>query len=510
MSKKTHTAKRAKVAGLTTNSAPVSAPVGPFAAFSVNRKVVPIRNAKLAGKEYKVVPMVMITEGVHAGSNGPLYYPKGELSKTPATWNHKPVTIRHPFDAAGARSACDSDMIEEFSVGIIMNAKFDKNGDRITAEAWIDEARLDEVKGGDKVKLAMANNQTLELSTGLFTDNETKSGDFDGTHYDTIARNYRPDHLAILPDDVGACDKTKGAGFIRNAKLAGKELTEIEQRMAEAAGLGFIANALSFGQVADQIYTLLRSKLNTDTTKDCCYPWVRDTYETVFIYSYEGKMYAQKYTKSDTDKITFDGEPVEVVQYVTYKDAVSGSLVVNNNITNSHTEDTHMKDKYIAKLIANGYSEADRVTLNSKSEAELGLMVEAADKAAVANKAPEVKPVTEPVANAAQDKVIADLKAKVDALTANAASEAKKEKDAVIAGIVANKANKRSAEDLAKFDVDALRVIAEAFGTAKPVANYKGQGEVPSGEQEGNEAPTGNAADVLGDGGSGWSKDEAK
>lgn len=34
---------------------------------------------------------------------------------------------------------------------------------------------------------------------------------------DAVARNHRPDHLAILPDQVGACSLADGAGLIRNA-----------------------------------------------------------------------------------------------------------------------------------------------------------------------------------------------------------------------------------------------------------------------------------------------------
>ena len=53
-----------------------------------------IRNERLHGRDYTVVPMVMITEGVHKGSNGALYYPGEELGKTPCVWNMKPEIRR--------------------------------------------------------------------------------------------------------------------------------------------------------------------------------------------------------------------------------------------------------------------------------------------------------------------------------------------------------------------------------------------------------------------------------
>ncbi len=48
------------------------------------------RYEALDGKRYLVVPMVMLTVGVHNGSRGPLYYPKEELANLPLVWDHKP------------------------------------------------------------------------------------------------------------------------------------------------------------------------------------------------------------------------------------------------------------------------------------------------------------------------------------------------------------------------------------------------------------------------------------
>ena len=55
-----------------------------------------VRHEELDGRQYLVVPMSMILEGVHAGSQGPIYYSKSELSKTPKMWNMKPITVAHP------------------------------------------------------------------------------------------------------------------------------------------------------------------------------------------------------------------------------------------------------------------------------------------------------------------------------------------------------------------------------------------------------------------------------
>jgi hypothetical protein len=55
-----------------------------------------IRHDSMEGRDYLVAPMVMITEGVHNGSGGSLYYSKEELEKTPESWNHKPVVVYNP------------------------------------------------------------------------------------------------------------------------------------------------------------------------------------------------------------------------------------------------------------------------------------------------------------------------------------------------------------------------------------------------------------------------------
>ena len=55
-----------------------------------------VRTDTLEGRECWVVNMVMITEGVHAGSNGALYYSAEELKKSASAWDSKPIVVDHP------------------------------------------------------------------------------------------------------------------------------------------------------------------------------------------------------------------------------------------------------------------------------------------------------------------------------------------------------------------------------------------------------------------------------
>ena len=166
-----------------------------------------IRHDTMEGKPYLVAPMVMMTEGVHNGSNGPLFYPSDELSKLPVIWNHKPVVVYHPIKG----SACSPDVLSARKVGVIMNTIFEDS--KLKAEAWLEESRLKIVD--KRILNALNEGRMVEVSTGLFTDNEEMVGDWNGKAYTAIARNHRPDHLAILPDLKGACSIEDGAGLLR-------------------------------------------------------------------------------------------------------------------------------------------------------------------------------------------------------------------------------------------------------------------------------------------------------
>jgi hypothetical protein len=173
-----------------------------------------VRHDTMEGKDYLVVPMVMLTEGVHKGSEGPLYYPKDELSKTPAVWNHKPVVVYHPEINGVGVSACQPEILTNHKIGVVMNTHWEQKSGRLKSEAWIDPSRADAVD--PRIMEAINNNTVMELSTGVFVDSESDQGVWGKEQYVGVARNYRPDHLAVLPDKIGACSIKDGAGFLRN------------------------------------------------------------------------------------------------------------------------------------------------------------------------------------------------------------------------------------------------------------------------------------------------------
>jgi hypothetical protein len=170
-----------------------------------------IETKQLEGRRHYVVPVVMLLTGVYSGSKGPLLYLADDLRASVPLWNGRPAVVFHPSMADGG-AAGNPDVFTRQRIGTIFNTQFD--GRRLTAQAWIDEARVAEVD--PRVKRAIATREMLECSTGLFVDEDEATGVFNGREYRAVARRHRPDHLAILPDQTGACSIADGAGFIRN------------------------------------------------------------------------------------------------------------------------------------------------------------------------------------------------------------------------------------------------------------------------------------------------------
>jgi len=165
----------------------------------------------------------MIVEGVFTGNQGAVLYERSEITKSVSSWNHKPITVGHPKQGDQFVSGCLPDAIENYSVGMILNTSFNSNTKKLRADAWFDESRLDVVPGGHAIKAALAKQEPMEVSTGLFVDKEITSGQHNGKEYSGKARNFRPDHLAVIVNGVGACSVKDGAGLLVNKEPVNPE-----------------------------------------------------------------------------------------------------------------------------------------------------------------------------------------------------------------------------------------------------------------------------------------------
>jgi Uncharacterized protein conserved in bacteria (DUF2213) len=321
----------------------------------------------LEDKTYTVVPMVMMTEGVHSGSQGAFFYPKDELSKTPVVWNHKPVVVYHPEMNGRAVSACDATIINSRKVGVIMNAKVE--GGKLKAEAWIDRTKADKVD--KRIGEAIDKNEVMELSTGVFVDVDQTPGEWNGEAYTGIAVNYRPDHLALLPDQIGACSVNDGAGFMRNAAKSKDAGVMAAIKTLQKAGL--IANDQSFSDIQSQVSTALRDRFNA-TGDNAPFLWVMDVFQNFAVYEFDGKLFRLGYSASETTGVTLSPDaPVEVVRKTQYQ-PVPAANAAKDPTTNRIME----KKKLVDAIIANeksGWAETDRDALMAFNENRLNVIL---------------------------------------------------------------------------------------------------------------------------------------
>lgn len=184
------------------------------------------RREQFQGREHVVAPVVMLVEGVHRG----LYYPADEIGQTSDLWNGMPITVNHPMRDGKPISASDPKVLEESAVGWVFNTKWDG---KLRSEAWIDVARAEALAPEILRALSDGSGANLEVSTGLFTDEDKVAGQWNGEDYRATVRSYRPNHLALLPNGQGACNWGDGCGIRLN-----KEAERVEMEIDDGPGEG--------------------------------------------------------------------------------------------------------------------------------------------------------------------------------------------------------------------------------------------------------------------------------
>lgn len=352
----------------------------------------------LEGRSHTVVPMIMLLEGVHTGSNGALLYPGEELSKTPESWNHKPVVVYHPEANGEGISACNPVIINNRKIGLILNSRYDKG--QLKAEAWIEPSRADAVD--PRIMTAITSNQMMELSTGVYVDYDKTPGQWKNESYTTIARNYRPDHLALLPDRIGACSISDGAGFLRNEARKGSKtfMHTAFQKLMERWGLS--NNEMSFSNIRDNLATELRKKFNIVIGNDGPFLWIEDVYSNFAIYEMDGKLFQIGYEASDTG-VTLSGEaPVEVKRVTEYRTVAGAAFVGNVGQPQQKVNNMNKAALIISILAANaGWTDKDKPVLEAMTDDQVK---------GIHNGLPKVSPAppAAPTANEVKKKALVD------------------------------------------------------------------------------------------------------
>lgn len=179
----------------------------------------------LRGRPHLAVPTVMLTEGVHNGSKGPGLYRQRETASTAQAWNGMPVVLDHP-----AQTAREPETLEESEFGVVLNTRW-TNG-KLSSWTYLDIERAKEI--APEVLEAIQNGKKVEVSTGLFVTRKKARGRFRGKRYNWIATNQTPDHLAVLPNEEGACSIKEGCGLLANKRCKKCQSGKVHNRFFSA------------------------------------------------------------------------------------------------------------------------------------------------------------------------------------------------------------------------------------------------------------------------------------
>lgn len=191
-----------------------------------------IRN--LEGRPHYVLPVRILKAGVINGNPyGKVLYRERDMDKYASAWDYKPIVASYHRRSKKGKwmSVMSPDFLSKKKVGVLLN-NIVRNGVQ-EAEAWIDIERIRQVE--PRIQDFIDRGWTMEVSTGLDGDLKEVQGLWKGQRYNYEARNYRPDHLALLLDKVGACSVKDGCGmFTSNSALSPKKMKEVQKALNNA------------------------------------------------------------------------------------------------------------------------------------------------------------------------------------------------------------------------------------------------------------------------------------
>lgn len=149
-------------------------------------------------------PVTLIKQGVMCGSGGCVLYRADLIKQSVEQWDGMPVVVNHPKIDGLYVSAKDT---PHEIIGHIRKPYFDSFQNCLRAHVEINTAKP--TTGGI---------MTLkEVSVGVFAETQPEPGYYFNKYYEAVATKIKPDHLAILKNDVGACSWEDGCGIRVNA-----------------------------------------------------------------------------------------------------------------------------------------------------------------------------------------------------------------------------------------------------------------------------------------------------
>ena len=175
-------------------------------------------------------------------------------------WNDIPVVVYHTWD-----SAKELETIEASLVGRVYKPEILQNEDdydepiRLLVELHIDEAQLLKQKKGKETLDRILRGEMIEVSTGYYmTQFLQQRGKFNDKDFGGIQEDADPDHLAILPDQIGAYSILMGGGLNR-MNQEGETQPLITNTEKGAVGM-FKKRLLSNGSLSEAVVNAMDEK----------------------------------------------------------------------------------------------------------------------------------------------------------------------------------------------------------------------------------------------------------
>lgn len=176
------------------------------------------KEADLLGNPHTILPAVLMVEGAYypdvASNESPssLHFSSNELKESVNTWNGRPVALNHPDQ----KDTCNSpETFDKQWVGYVFNTRYDDQSRSLKADLWIDNNR------GKFITKRVKNGEHIDVSIGAFGDLIPPRSSAPDVNYDYSMSNIVGDHLAVLPDGVGACSWKDGCGIRAKAYCPG-------------------------------------------------------------------------------------------------------------------------------------------------------------------------------------------------------------------------------------------------------------------------------------------------
>jgi len=266
-----------------------------------------VREETLDERVYLVAPVVAVVTGV---LNKELLRPQDLLEVPIDAWADLPLPIAHPEDGSGYVTARDVAIVESQVCGRFYNTRYETDGDEIKlkGELWVDvEKALSLGVDGAEVVARLRAGKPLEVSTAYTRTVIEESGSHAGQAYATIATEIRPDHLALLPNEIGACSWADGCGAPRVNTNGGP--MNVNLREGE-----------SYAERSEAVISAVREQF---VSSDDGYTYIDDLYKNEVVYcrganNNEADQHFRVGYAMTGDKVVFAGIPSEVKRTVSY------------------------------------------------------------------------------------------------------------------------------------------------------------------------------------------------